>query len=86
MKKHISSIPSDIDQIVSLALAEDIGSGDITAQLIPADSIASAKVITRQECIVAGTEDKAGSQVLAAELLGLNRTMLSKKMRLYYRD
>ncbi len=54
MKKHITSIPNDIDQIVSLALAEDIGSGDITAQLIPADYTALATVITRQNCVIAG--------------------------------
>ena len=54
MKTPISSIPNDINQIVSLALAEDIGTGDITAQLIPADCTASATIITRQNCVVAG--------------------------------
>ncbi|MDI1300280.1 MAG: carboxylating nicotinate-nucleotide diphosphorylase [bacterium] len=37
------------------ALAEDIGSGDITAQLIPADTIARARVITREPMILAGS-------------------------------
>ena len=54
MNNPISSIPDDINQIVSLALAEDIGDGDITAQLIPAESTASAKIITREKCVVAG--------------------------------
>lgn len=37
------------------ALAEDIGSGDITAQLIPANTIARARVITREPMILAGS-------------------------------
>ena len=54
MNNPVSSIPDDINRIVSLALAEDIGDGDITAQLIPAGSTASAKVITRESCVIAG--------------------------------
>lgn len=37
------------------ALAEDIGSGDITAGLIPADASARARVITREPMILAGS-------------------------------
>lgn len=47
------------DEIVATvrhALSEDIGSGDITAQLIPADQQATARVISRQQAIVCGTE------------------------------
>ena len=44
----------DLDQIVRLALAEDVGSGDITAQLIAADEKVSACVITREPAIVCG--------------------------------
>ncbi|MFP8965973.1 carboxylating nicotinate-nucleotide diphosphorylase [Pokkaliibacter sp. CJK22405] len=39
---------------VSHALAEDIGSGDITAQLIPADSMAKAQVISRDQAVICG--------------------------------
>ena len=39
---------------VQHALAEDIGDGDITAQLTPADEIAHARVITREDMILAG--------------------------------
>ena len=39
---------------VRAALAEDIGSGDITAALIPSDTQASAQVITREAGIVCG--------------------------------
>lgn len=44
----------DLQQSVSLALAEDIHSGDITAELIPASDVRSARVITREETVIAG--------------------------------
>ena len=37
-------------------MAEDIGSGDITAQLIPEDQQAKATVITREDAVVCGLE------------------------------
>jgi nicotinate-nucleotide pyrophosphorylase (carboxylating) len=40
---------------IQLALAEDIGDGDITAQLIPADAQGHARVITREVMVLAGT-------------------------------
>lgn len=43
-----------IAQNVSQALDEDIGNGDITAQLIPANQQATATVITREAMILAG--------------------------------
>lgn len=39
---------------VASALVEDIGTGDITAQLIPANRQATAKVITRENMVIAG--------------------------------
>lgn len=39
---------ADVDKNVRAALAEDLGSGDITARLIPADCPARARVITRE--------------------------------------
>lgn len=47
-------IAADRIACVAQALAEDIGTGDITAQLIPADQTARARIITRESCIVAG--------------------------------
>ena len=41
---------------VTSALEEDIGSGDITAQLIPESTQAKATVITRDHCIVCGVD------------------------------
>jgi nicotinate-nucleotide pyrophosphorylase (carboxylating) len=31
-----------------------MGSGDITAELIPADRIASARIITREDAVICG--------------------------------
>jgi len=46
---------ANIIRNVESALDEDIGSGDITAQLIPADKQAHAKVITREKAVLCGT-------------------------------
>jgi nicotinate-nucleotide pyrophosphorylase (carboxylating) len=50
-----------LSQLVTLALDEDLNyqtaaDGDITAQLIPQNEQASAKVITREDCIFCGTD------------------------------
>lgn len=45
-----------IEQMVSLALAEDIGSGDVTAQLLPPKQQAHATVITREAGILCGKQ------------------------------
>jgi nicotinate-nucleotide pyrophosphorylase (carboxylating) len=45
---------ADIHNAVQQALAEDIGSGDITARLIPANEQAHARIITRERAIIAG--------------------------------
>lgn len=39
---------------VRAALAEDIGDGDITARLVPEDQQSRGRVITREDCVVAG--------------------------------
>lgn len=52
--KNLPSLAEDITKSVSTALAEDIGSGDITAQLIPAEQTAEANIITRENCIFCG--------------------------------
>lgn len=45
----------DLEESVRRALAEDIGSGDITAALIPSNLHAAATVITRESAIVCGS-------------------------------
>jgi nicotinate-nucleotide pyrophosphorylase (carboxylating) len=45
---------ADVERAVRFALEEDIGSGDITAELIPADKQATATIITRENAIICG--------------------------------
>jgi nicotinate-nucleotide pyrophosphorylase (carboxylating) len=53
--KIIAPLPNNIPEVIQYALAEDISSGDITAQLIAENSLASAQVITREDAILCGT-------------------------------
>ena len=46
----------DIQQQVKLALSEDIGSGDVTAKLIPADQQVTAQVISREQAVLCGQQ------------------------------
>jgi nicotinate-nucleotide pyrophosphorylase (carboxylating) len=47
-------LASAVETDVARALAEDIGSGDLTAQLIPATQSARAHVVCREAAVVAG--------------------------------
>lgn len=47
-------LTTEIERNVRLALEEDIGSGDLTAQLVPADQVATATVISREEAVLCG--------------------------------
>jgi len=51
----LADLGAEIEINVRKALAEDIGAGDITAQLIPAERLAHAKVITREAAVICGT-------------------------------
>jgi len=46
--------PTGIAESVARALAEDVGTGDVTAALVPATARARARVITREDAIVCG--------------------------------
>jgi len=48
-------LSTDIKEIVRQALAEDIGTGDLTAKLIPGSKRANAHVIARDSAILCGT-------------------------------
>ena len=41
-------------QMVALAIAEDIGPGDITSSVIPPAQRSSAQIVTREHCVVCG--------------------------------
>ncbi|MGD9984899.1 MAG: carboxylating nicotinate-nucleotide diphosphorylase [Porticoccaceae bacterium] len=45
---------ADIERLVTQVLAEDVGSGDITAQLIPAGTAARARILTRESAVLCG--------------------------------
>ncbi len=54
LPENLPTLAQDIIANATLALAEDIGSGDITAQLIPNEQVAEARIITREDCVIAG--------------------------------
>lgn len=43
-------------QLISLALAEDLGPGDLTAALVPADATGHAVILARTALVLAGSE------------------------------
>ena len=49
-------LKADLHNNVSAALLEDVGDGDITAQLIPAAEIALAAIITRENATICGVD------------------------------
>jgi nicotinate-nucleotide pyrophosphorylase (carboxylating) len=51
----MAQLPADLARQVATALAEDIGAGDLTAALIPAERQGRATVITREAAIICGT-------------------------------
>jgi nicotinate-nucleotide pyrophosphorylase (carboxylating) len=53
--KEPPTLPHDIDDAVQRALAEDLGSGDRTAALIPETQTRRAHVITRENAVLCGT-------------------------------
>ena len=50
----LPKLPADLDACVERALAEDVGSGDITAQLVDAGATATAHVIAREAAVLCG--------------------------------
>ena len=45
---------TDISETVARALAEDIGSGDVTARLVAANEVGNARVISREAAVICG--------------------------------
>lgn len=46
--------PDDLESTVARALAEDVGSGDVTAALIPEEGQARAVVVSREDAVICG--------------------------------
>jgi nicotinate-nucleotide pyrophosphorylase (carboxylating) len=58
MSSDVFSAPASAEQIhadVERAFAEDLGPGDATAQLLPADAAARAELTCREDAVLAGT-------------------------------
>lgn len=57
MNDDFMQVPhSDLEESVASALAEDIGTGDVTAKLIPEDDFSLASVVTREPAIICGID------------------------------
>jgi nicotinate-nucleotide pyrophosphorylase (carboxylating) len=52
---RLATLTAEIEANVRRALLEDVGSGDITAQLIPAERLAKATIISRDDAVIAGS-------------------------------
>lgn len=48
-------LEAEIERNVNAALSEDVGSGDLTAQLVPADVVSRAQVIARENAVLCGS-------------------------------
>ena len=52
-----TALPLDISQAIQRALAEDIGSGDVTTDtIVPADALLRGRIVAKQDGVVAGLE------------------------------
>ncbi|MBX8591010.1 carboxylating nicotinate-nucleotide diphosphorylase [Pseudomonas cichorii] len=51
---RLADLTAEIEANVRRALLEDVGSGDITARLIPEERLAKATIISRDEAVIAG--------------------------------
>lgn len=49
-----SGLPPDIARTVARALEEDVGTGDVTAALLPEAAAARARVVSREEAVLCG--------------------------------
>ena len=46
--------PEDLDSQVATALREDVGTGDVTAELVPPAQMVRGRVITREDAVLSG--------------------------------
>ena len=50
----LPKLPADLDACVERALAEDVGSGDVTARLVDERAVVRADVIARESAVICG--------------------------------
>ncbi len=51
----LPELPADISSVVRRALSEDVGSGDLSAELLPRNQISQATVLCRHSAVLCGT-------------------------------
>ena len=51
----LASLAAEIERNVAAALAEDVGSGDLTAQLVDAKAVRRATIVSRESAVLCGT-------------------------------
>ena len=51
----LASLDTEIERNVAAALAEDVGSGDLTAQLVDANAVRRATIVSREDAVLCGT-------------------------------
>ncbi len=73
LPEYLQTIP----QTVRLALAEDIGSGDVTASLIGEDSFSEARIISREKAVLCGVADQVEADAVLCTVRGPARGMLT---------
>jgi nicotinate-nucleotide pyrophosphorylase (carboxylating) len=56
MPDAVHALEETVTRDVTRALAEDVGTGDLTAALIPADRTSHARLLTRQSGVLCGVE------------------------------
>ena len=52
----MDNLQNDIEETIRIALAEDLGDGDITSELIPASKTIEAIVLSREEAVICGVD------------------------------
>jgi nicotinate-nucleotide pyrophosphorylase (carboxylating) len=56
MPDSFHALEETVTRDVTAALAEDVGTGDLTARLIPEDRVSRARLLTRQSGVLCGVE------------------------------
>ena len=51
----LASLDAEIERNVAAALTEDVGSGDLTAQLVDAGAVRRATIVSREDAVLCGT-------------------------------
>jgi len=51
----LASLDAEIERNVAAALAEDVGNGDLTAQLVDANAVRRATIVSREDAVLCGT-------------------------------